>query len=58
MDRELNPEEVAAMWLYGAEYAKSGRSAIEWWKRLDESRKRVVRDFVEQMRRALASAEG
>ena len=54
MDRPLTSAEVAAMWLYGAEYAKSGLSAIDYYKQLSNSRRAVVADFVEQMRDAFA----
>ena len=50
--RELTPEEVAALWLYGEEYAKSKLSATQWWKTLDEGRARVVIEFAEQMEKA------
>lgn len=38
--------ERAAMYLYGAEYAESGLSAIDFWSRLDFYRRRVIRDMV------------
>ena len=54
-DRQyLAPEEVAAMWLYGSQYAKSGMSARQWWAHIaPTSYGRVVRDFVAAMRAAL-----
>jgi hypothetical protein len=51
--RELTPDEVAAMWIYGAEYARSGMSATEWRKHLSDSRRAIVADFVTEMRAAL-----
>lgn len=52
MSDELTKCEVAAMWLYGADYAKTGMGAIEWWKQLDASRRRVVQDFVARIEKA------
>lgn len=52
---QLTPEEVAAMWIYGDEYSRSGLSAIDWWKQLGDVRRQIVSDFVEQMQRAFAS---
>jgi hypothetical protein len=61
--RELTRHEVVAMWLWSAEYARSGVGAIEWFKRLPEHRRRNVEDFVKQydeaaQRDAGASPEG
>lgn len=50
--RSLTKEEVAAMWLYADEYGKSTLSAIDFWKQLDESRKRTVRAFLKELKRA------
>lgn len=51
--RDLTQCEVAAMWLYGAEYAKSGLSAMDWWKQLSNSRREVVRRMVAEITEAL-----
>ena len=60
--QQLKPEEVAAMWLYGSDYARSGMSAVQWWEHLrngaadtayNASRARNVRDFVDEMRKAM-----
>lgn len=50
--RNLNPHKpaVAAMWLYGAEYAAQGGGSMDFWDRLDESRKRICRDFLERLK--------
>jgi hypothetical protein len=50
--RELAPGEVAAMWLYGAEYAASGLSAVDWYAQLSDGRRNVVTLFVDSMREA------
>ena len=50
--RDLTREEVVAMWLWGAEYAASGLSAIEWHSRLDASRHALILDFINQYERA------
>ena len=46
--RELHCEEVVAMWLWGAEYAASGLSAIDWYESLSEGRRGTVDDFMVQ----------
>lgn len=48
MARELTRGEVVAMWLWGAEYAKSGLGAIEWFRRLSASRRDTVLRFLRQ----------
>lgn len=53
--RELTPEEVAAMWLYSADYARSGLSAVDWWQNMLENepaRARVIGEFAALMRQA------
>lgn len=46
--RNLRPtsEAVAAMYLYGAEYAASGGGSMDFWGRLDASRKRHCQELV------------
>lgn len=46
--RNLHPtaEAVAAMYLYGAEYAASGGGSMDFWDSLDDSRKRHCREMV------------
>ena len=38
--------EVAMMWLYGDEYSRQSLSARDYWKQLDPSKKRFVRDML------------
>ncbi|HEV8448551.1 MAG TPA: hypothetical protein VGQ44_17095 [Gemmatimonadaceae bacterium] len=45
---KLTRPEVVAMWVWHEEYARSGLGAIEFFKRLDPSRVRVVADFIKQ----------
>ncbi len=45
---ELTRREVVAMWLWSAEYAKSGLGAVEWHHRLSPIRRRNVDDFIAQ----------
>lgn len=52
--RELRSEEVVAMWLWGAEYAKGELSAIDFYRRLSESRKEMVDHFLAEIRKAEA----
>lgn len=47
--RELTRLEIAAMWLWGAEYAKGGLGAIEFYERLTTSRRDTVKRFLEQL---------
>jgi hypothetical protein len=47
--RETTKCERAAMWMYGHEYALAGIGAIEFWRRLDERRKDLIRDMVRQL---------
>ncbi len=46
--RNLRPtsEAVAAMYLYGAEYAASGGGSMDFWDSLDASRKRHCQELV------------
>lgn len=49
--RNLHPHApaVAAMWLWGMEYSKQGGGSMDFWDGLDESRKGLARDMVEQV---------
>ncbi len=47
--RDLTREEIVAMWLHGAAYARSGLGAIEWWKRLGESDRNNVLRFLKEL---------
>lgn len=49
----LNPEVVAAMWLYGDEYSRQPLSAKDWYRSLPESRKATISRFVYDMDAAL-----
>lgn len=46
--RNLRPssEAVAAMYLYGAEYAAQNGGSMDFWDSLDESRKQLCRRLV------------
>jgi hypothetical protein len=52
--RNLNPskEAKAAMWLWGAEYAAQRGGSMDFWDKLDASRKRLCRDLVDDIERA------
>ena len=47
----INPtqEELAAMWLYHNQYAKSGLGAIKFWEWLPECDKTTVRKMIEEI---------
>lgn len=46
--RNLNPtkEAVAAKWLWGREYSEQDGGSMDFWNRLELSRKRVCREMV------------
>ncbi len=46
MIRKLTQQERAAMWLYHAEYAKSGIGAIEFYKQLGQYQKNRVDEMI------------
>jgi hypothetical protein len=52
--RNLNPHKpaVAARFLWGKEYAAQGGGSMDFWDRLDQSRKRLCRDLVERIKAA------
>ena len=49
--RNLRPisEAVAAMFLYGEEYAAQNGGSMDFWDGLSESRKQVCRDLVKRV---------
>ena len=53
LSRPLTPHELAAMYLFPGEYRSAAQGAIEFWRLLNEPRKKLVRRFVQQMREAL-----
>jgi hypothetical protein len=47
--RGLTKVEVAAMWRYSDEYARSGLGAIEFWKRLPNHKKSLAREMINEI---------
>lgn len=58
--RNLNPhaEAIAAMYLYGDEYAAQGGGSMDFWDKLSESRKNICRAFVVRILQAKDVAHG
>ena len=52
MDRLLTKYEVAAMWFYHDEYADSKLSAVDFYKQLSDSQKRLMKDMVGEIMKA------
>lgn len=54
--RNQNPHKAAvvAMSMWGAEYARQGGGSMDFWDKLDESRKRICREVVERVESAPA----
>lgn len=52
--RDLNPHAPAraAMWLWSAEYARSGLGSMRFWDRLDEHRKGLARQAAREIKSA------
>ena len=52
--RDLNPhkEAVAAMWLWGAEYSRSGLGSMGFWDQQNNARKMLCADMVKQIEKA------
>ena len=52
--RNLNPHKpaVAAMFMYGDEYAAQGGGSMDFWDRLSPTRKNVCRDLVAKIKEA------
>lgn len=47
-----NKLEIAATWLFGADYANSGLSAKEYYRQLSPSRQALVVDMVREILKA------
>ena len=47
--KSLSKYERAAMWLYGEDYAASGLSAVDFWRRLPKSRQNNVIEMVDEI---------
>ena len=57
MQRDLNPHKAAraAMWLYGAEYARTGLGSMAFWDRLPQGAQNpVCRALVRDIEKARA----
>ena len=52
MSRKLTRCEVAAMWFYCAEYARSGLSSVDFWEQLSAPGKRLIRSMVKEIMEA------
>lgn len=50
--RNPNRRELVAMWIWGAEYARGGLGAVEFYERLNESRKRQIAECIKQFEAA------
>ncbi len=52
--RDLNPHKPAraAMWLFGAEYARQGGGSMTFWDRLPLHRKNLCRELVSDIEKA------
>lgn len=46
-------EAVAAMYLYGAEYAAQGGGSMDFWDKLDGSRRQLCHDLVNRIIEAI-----
>jgi hypothetical protein len=51
--RNLNPhaEAIAAMYLWGSQYAAQNGGSMDFWDSLPEGRKRLARELVERVKR-------
>lgn len=47
--QEPNRIERAAMWLFSADYAESGLSAVDFFARLSPDKQRLVREMVSEI---------
>lgn len=45
----LTREEIAAMWIYAAEYSQQSLGIREWWALQREGRKNDVREFLREL---------
>ncbi len=52
--RDLDPHRPAraAMWLFGAEYARGGLGSMTFWDRLPQHRKNLCRELVSDIEKA------
>lgn len=50
--RDPTAREVVARWLWGQEYALSGKSAIDFYAGLTKSRKDLIEDFLVELGKA------
>jgi len=48
-EQKLTKYEVAAMWLYGEDYAQSGLSAAAYWSRLSSAHQNTVIRMVDEI---------
>lgn len=51
--RNLNPhaEAIAAMYMWGSQYAAQNGGSMDFWDALPESRKRLARELVERIKK-------
>jgi hypothetical protein len=52
--RNQNPHKpaVIAMWMWGREYSQQGGGSMDFWDKLDESRKRICCECLERLEKA------
>ena len=52
--RNINPhkEAIAAMTIWGAEYATQGGGSMDFWDWLSDSRKRICRELIDRIEAA------
>lgn len=49
----LNKREIAAMWIYGSEYAASGAGAIDFYAHvLTDAKRRIIEKFLAELSEA------
>lgn len=58
--RNINPHQaaVAAMYLYGSDYAAQNGGSMDYWDKLSEGRKRLCRDLVADITKAQPELSG
>jgi len=47
------PQAILAMTMYGVEYAAQRGGSMDFWDQLDQRRKRLCKDAITRIRRAL-----
>jgi hypothetical protein len=57
IESDVTKEEVAAMWLYAKQYAESGLSAKDFYRRLSTSDKRQLQRMVDDIMGAMPHKE-